>query len=168
MALAANLRYLMGVRKVNTYGFPGVCQATISRCLSGQTMPRRGTLENMAKALQCDVSDLLGEDLPTHIRQWPPNKDTCERKLMEHLQPAIKPQPLEADLENNMEVINRLKTIEPQPPKADTMPVPATVPLEDLYALFEACVDDYGPTEIFAQFGKQVYQLMAESKGGTK
>lgn len=150
MALAANLRYLMGVRKLNTYSFTEVSPATVYRCLSGQSMPRRGTLENMAKALQCDVSDLLGENLPTHIRQWPPDKDTCERKLMEHLQPAIKPQSLEADLENNMEVINRLKTIKPQPPKADIMPVPATVPLQDLYALFEACVDDYGPTEIFA------------------
>lgn len=161
MAFADNLRYIMDTQQINQAQLArdaGLSVAGVFHICNGDvSTPRPATRAALCKALHCNEADLLGKDLPLHIRRWAPNAETCERKLTQHLQPNIEPQ---HDMANNMAVIEHMRSCEAQEE------TPASLPLSDLQALFDACVDDNEPAAIFAQFGKQVYQLMAEAKEG--
>lgn len=163
MSFADNLRYIMDTQQINQAQLAkdsGLSVAGISHICRGDVgTPRPVTRAALCRALHCTEADLLGKELPLHIRRWAPNAETCERKLTEHLRSDIGPDP---DMANNMAVIERMQSRETQ------AKAPAALPLSDLQALFDACVDDNEPAAIFAQFGKQVYQLMAEAKEGTK
>lgn len=171
MSFADNLRYIMDAQQVNQAQLAkdsGLSVAGVSHICKGDIKaPRTNTVMAISRALHCTVDDLLGRDLPLHIRRWAPNAETCERKLTEHLQSGIGP---DLDMANNMAVIERMQSHETQNQAADGVfpAAPVSLPLSDLQALFDACVDDNDPSAIFAQFGKQVYQLMAEAKEGTK
>lgn len=157
MAFADNLQYLMRTQQTTQNQLAqdsGCAVSCIWRLVNGHGQPRPSTVYALAKALHCKPEDLTGKEIPTHIRRWQPHHETCEQQLTEHLQSNIGPQ---SDMANNMAVIQRMQAKEVQP---------ATLPVTDLQALFDACVDDNEPEVVFAQFGKQVYQLMAEAKKG--
>ena len=172
MPLSSNLRYLLdarGLTQKQAEQAAGLSAGAICHYLSGRSSPRSVNLLRLASALGCSPDDLTGPDLPVHIRKWPPDRETCERKLSEHLAPAI-----EADAAANTDVIARMIQAETAnteshetqfQPADDVFPAaPLSLYLSDLQALFDACVDDNDPAVIFAQFGKQVYQLMAETR----
>lgn len=157
MAFADNLQYLMRTQQTTQNQLAqdsGLAISCVWRLVNGYSQPRLSSVVALAKALHCMPKDLTGEELPVHIRRWQPHHETCEQQLAEHLQSNIGPQ---SDMANNMAVIQRMQAKEVQP---------ATLPVADLQALFDACVDDNEPAAIFAQFGKQVYQLMTEVKKG--
>ena len=157
MAFADNLQYLMRTQQTTQNQLAqdsGVSVTSVWRLVNGGSEPRYSTVAALAKALHCKPEDLTGEEIPVHIRRWQPHHETCEQQLSQHLQSNIGPQ---SDMANNMAVIQRMQAKEVQP---------ATLPVADLQALFDACVDDNEPAVIFAQFGKQVYQLMTEVKKG--
>lgn len=158
MAFTENLRYIMDTQQINQAQLSrdsGLSIAGVNHLYSGEVKyPRALTIAALCKALHCKEEDLTGRELPLHIRRWQPHHETCEQQLTQHLQSNIGPQP---DMANNMAVIQRMQAKEVQP---------ATLPVADLQALFDACVDDNEPAVIFAQFGKQVYQLMTEVKKG--
>ena len=165
MAFPENLQYIMATQQINQAQLArdsGLSVASISWLCAGKSnKPRSTTMERLAKALHCTESDLTGAALPVHIRRWAPAADSCARQLTQHLQGG-------PETDENMAVIARMQSRETQFQAADGVsePAPVSLSLSDLQALFEACVDDFEPSAIFSQFGKQVYQLMIESKKG--
>ena len=161
MAFTENLRYIMDTQQINQAQLSrdsGLSIAGVNHLYSGEVKyPRALTIAALCKALHCKEEDLTGRELPLHIRRWQPHHETCEQQLTQHLQSNIGPQ---SDMANNMEVIARTQAKEAEAKQ------PAVLPVADLQALFDACVDDNEPAVIFAQFGKQVYQLMTEVKKG--
>ena len=159
MAFAENLRYIMDTQQINQAQLArdaGLSTAGVNHLYAGEVKwPRSATLTALCKALHCTEDDLMGRELPLHIRRWAPNAETCERKLTEHLQSDIEPQP---DMVNNMAVVARMQA------KETEVKQPAALLLSDLQALFDACMDDFSPSDAIAQFGKQVYQLMVENR----
>lgn len=165
MTFTENLQYIMATQQVNKAQLSrdsGLSVGSISWLCAGKSArPRPTTIKKLSKALHCTESDLIGEDLPLHIRRWAPNADTCTLQLEKHLQSG-------PETDENMAVIARMQSRETQNKAADgVLPAaPLSLSLDDLQALFDACVDDNEPAVIFAQFGKQVYQLMTEVKKG--
>lgn len=172
MAFADNLRYIMACRDMSQAQVTqagGFSVGSLYQWTHGKAIPYTRNMERLCRVLHCTAADLYGETLPVDkFRRWAPNRETCERKLTEHLSPAIGPQPCMDETDENMAVISRMMQNEPTPAPAPAPVAPALL-LSDLQALFDACVDDNDPAVIFTQFGKQVYQLMVETrKEGTK
>lgn len=173
MALSDNIRYLLDVQGLNQSELARdakLSPSAVCRWLSGDTLPNAKSLQALSTALHCSIADLTGHSLPVHIRRWAPAKDTCERKLAQHLQGESA---LPSEVES-LAVIEKLSAPETQLQPRDGVltagPVScAALPLQDVQALFDACVDDNAPEYIFSEFGKQVYQLMVETrKDGVK
>ena len=166
MAFADNLRYIMACRDMSQAQVTqagGFSVGSLYQWTHGKSIPYTRNVTRLCRVLNCTEADLFAVDLPVNkFRRWAPNHETCERKLVEHLSPAIGPQ---SDMDENMAVISRMMQSEPAP-VTKSEPVAPSLLLSDLQALFDACVDDNEPAAIFAQFGKQVYQLMAENKKG--
>ena len=168
MAISDNIRYLLDVQGINQAELARnmkLSPATVCRWLSGDTSPNAKSMQALSTALHCSIADLMGHSLPVHIRRWAPAKDTCERKLTQHLQ-GESALPSEAE---SLAVVENLSAPETQLQPRDgvltTGPVSCTaLPLSDVQALFDACVDDNAPERIFSEFGKQVYQLMVETR----
>lgn len=168
MPLHSNLQYLISVNHTNPYQLSidsGIANSTIYGLLSGQRQGRRHTINALSAALHCKPEDLTGDSLPLHIRQWPPDKQACERQLSDHLTGIDSPD----SSRENMAVIARMMSRQPQNQPADSVlpAAPVSLSLPDLQALFDACVDDNPPDRVFAHFGKAVYQLMVEARDKT-
>lgn len=169
MAFAENLSYIMACRDMTAAQVTqagGFAVGSVYQWVHGKSKPYARNVTKLCRVLNCTEADLFAVDLPIDkFRRWAPNHETCERKLVEHLSPAIGPQ---SDMDENMAVINRMMQNGPTPAPAPAPVAPALL-LSDLQALFDACVDDNDPAVIFTQFGKQVYQLMVETrKEGTR
>lgn len=167
MAFADNLRYIMDCQNMTQAQVTqagGFSPGSLYQWTHGKALPYTRNMERLCRVLHCTAADLYGETLPVdRFRRWAPNRETCERKLTEHLSPAIGPQSCMDETDENMAVITRMTARETQNKAADGTLPPALL-LSDLQALFDACMDDSSPSDAIAQFGKQVYQLMVENR----
>lgn len=166
MAFADNLRYIMACRDMSQAQVTqagGFSVGSVHQWMNGKVIPYPRNVERLCRVLHCSSSDLYGDNLPIHYRKWSPDKDHCEEQLKQHLSPVIGPQSCMDETDENMAVITRMTARETQNKAADGTLPPALL-LSDLQALFDACVDDFSPSDAIAQFGKQVYQLMVETR----
>lgn len=167
MAFADNLRYIMACRDMSQAQVTqagGFSVGSLYQWTHGKAIPYTRNVTRLCRVLNCTEADLFGTDLPTDkYRRWAPDKEHCEQQLVKHLSPAIGPQPCMDEADENMAVITRMTTRETQNKAADGTLPPALL-LSDLQALFDACMDDFSPSDAIAQFGKQVYQLMVENR----
>lgn len=166
MSFAENLRYIMTCRDMSQAQVTqagGFSAGSVHQWTHGKSLPYSRNVDRLCRVLHCSRADLYGDSLPTHYRKWSPDRDHCEEQLKQHLSPAIGPEPCTDETVHNMAVIAHMTSRETQNEAADSVLPPALL-LSDLQALFDACVDDFPPSDAIAQFGKQVYQLMVENR----